>query len=136
MARNNDFRAKTKHIHAWERFITNMVERGLCFISYVSTTHMIANALTKALSQELHEKHVHAMGLSFDQYHLIKCHTCSTTFSSCNKLYAHMRVEKHFKEETPGITTLLSILGETFTSNEEPPIGEKRLFESIKHFMF
>ena len=66
LARNNDFRARIKHIHAQERFITDMVERGLYFISYVPTTHMTADALTKALSRELHEKHVRAMGLSFN----------------------------------------------------------------------
>ena len=35
LAKNNKFRPRTKHIHARERFITNLVENSQCLLLYV-----------------------------------------------------------------------------------------------------
>lgn len=106
LAWKNDFREKTKYIYICEYFIINIVERGLYLISYVPIDHMTANALIKALFRELHKKHMHAIGLYFNYYQVIKWYTCTTAYFSHNKLYAYMYVDRHFTEDTLDIIIL------------------------------
>lgn len=99
LARNNEFRARTKHIHARERFITHMVDTKQCLIEYVPTAEMIADALTKALYRETFMKHARAMELLFGPEYKKKCKKCASIFASRNALYVHLRQQEHYAEE-------------------------------------
>lgn len=96
LAKNNDFRAQTKHIHARERYIAHMVQEGLCFLKYVPTRDMIADALTKPLSREPFERHAMSMGLKFNNQNTTSCNKCMATFRTRNTLYTHLRKEEHY----------------------------------------
>jgi len=100
MAKSSDFRPRTKHIHARERYITHMVESGQCQISYVCTKDMIADALTKALPREQHEYLVKLMGLVFGDEEKQTCHQCLNIFPSRNELYKHLRVANHYCDDS------------------------------------
>lgn len=80
MAKNNDFRPRTKHIHVRKRFITDMVTKGSVTVSYVPTKHMIADALTKALPREQHEVLTGLIGLEYGDHYKKVCHNCKVVF--------------------------------------------------------
>ena len=65
LAKHNVYHPRTKHIHVRERFIAHMVESGQCTIEYIPTRDMVADALTKPLPRESHDRHVRSMSLSF-----------------------------------------------------------------------
>jgi len=100
MAKSSDFRPRTKHIHARERYITHMVESGQCQISYVPTKDMIADALTKALPREQHEYLTKLLGLVFGDEEKKTCHQCLVIFSSRNTLYKHLRLANHYCDDS------------------------------------
>lgn len=50
LTKNPEYHARTKHIQAKQRFISEMVEQGFITVQYVSTADMIADTLNKALS--------------------------------------------------------------------------------------
>ena len=95
LARNTDFKPRTKHIHARERYITQLVESGQLYVSYVPTKTMVADALTKALPREAFTRHASAMGLIFTTSRNV-CNVCSTSFFSRNALHRHLRDEAHY----------------------------------------
>ena len=49
-------RSASKHVELADHYAREQVERKLITISYIPTTEMIADALTKALSKALFEK--------------------------------------------------------------------------------
>jgi len=100
MAKSSDFRPRTKHIHARERYITHMVESGQCQISYVPTKDMIADALTKALPREQHEYLAKLLGLVFGDEEKKTCHQCLVIFSSRNTLHKHLRLANHYCDDS------------------------------------
>lgn len=54
LAKNNDFHTRTKHIHARERLITDLVNTHQYLLQYVPSHDMIADTMTKALPREAH----------------------------------------------------------------------------------
>lgn len=108
MARNNDFRPRTKHIHARERYITEMVQQGRCKVDYVATRHMVADTLTKALPRERLDIHTRLMGLSYSEESKRTCKKCLMTWKSRNELYTHLREMAHYCErDTPTILAMM-----------------------------
>lgn len=64
LARNSNFRLRTKHIHTGERYIVHLVETGNLHVSNVLIREMIADTITKPLSKEPFMKHNEPMVLS------------------------------------------------------------------------
>ena len=113
LARNTDFRPRTKHIHAREQYIAQLVESGQVFVSYVPTKDIVADTLTKALPREVFTRHTSSMGLVFganaDTYH--SCNKCSTVFPSRNALHGHLREVAHYCDSIlPAIALLAADL--------------------------
>lgn len=100
LAKKNDFRPRTKHIHARERYIAQMVESGNVLLSYVPTKHMIADALTKPLPSESFNRHAKAMGLIFHKRPDYSCKVCESSFDSRNTLFRHMQHLNHYCDQT------------------------------------
>lgn len=73
-----------------------MVEDGQCSVAYVSTKEMLADALTKPLARELHERLTRSMGLLFSEDEKLICNLCRQTFPSRNVLHDHLRAQKHY----------------------------------------
>lgn len=112
MAKNNDFRPRTKHIHARERYITEMVENNRCRLEYVSTRDMVADALTKALPREQHEYHTRAMGLIFGDEIKRTCKKCYIAYPTVNELHRHLRLVQHYCDGmTPLMKTMIDLQG-------------------------
>lgn len=63
LAANPVFHQRTKHIDIRQKFITEMVNKGIIAIEYVPTQLMFADGLTKPLPRETHWKHCKNMGL-------------------------------------------------------------------------
>lgn len=99
LARQSAFRPRTKHIHVREPYITHMVKSGQCFINYVPTKDMIADALTKPLPREAHERLTKHMGLVFADTRHHQCSNCYGIFPSRNLLYAHIKLLDHYIDE-------------------------------------
>ena len=99
LAKNNDFRPRTKHIHARERFITDLVTSGQCGLHYVPTKDMIADAMTKALPREAHQRHSIAMNLAFGVLTPNVCYNCNLQFLTRNQLHGHIKAVYHFIDE-------------------------------------
>jgi len=54
---------KTKHIDIKYNFVRDVVASGEITLQYIPTREMIADPFTKAISRDLFEKHVKALGL-------------------------------------------------------------------------
>jgi len=63
MANNPVHHQRTKHIDIQHHFIRECVENNNVDLSYLSTEEMVADVFTKALTHELHSKHVAALNL-------------------------------------------------------------------------
>ena len=57
------YHSKTKHIDIKYNFMRDVVANGEITLQYIPTREMIANPFTKAISRDLFEKHVKALGL-------------------------------------------------------------------------
>lgn len=99
LAKTNEFRPRTKHIHARERFITDLVENHHCLLHYVPTRMMIADAFTKALPKEAHLRHATSMNLIFGPSTPNFCFRCHSGFLTRNQLHAHITSVHHFVDE-------------------------------------
>jgi len=65
MAKIPGFHERTKHIGIRYHYVRTAIENSLINLSYIPTTENLnpADILTKALSQELHQRHVSQLGL-------------------------------------------------------------------------
>jgi hypothetical protein len=63
ISKNPEFHDQTKHIEIRHHFLRQLVDEKYINPTYLPTGEQIADALTKGLSRELHEKFAHAMGL-------------------------------------------------------------------------
>ncbi|OIT37482.1 retrovirus-related pol polyprotein from transposon tnt 1-94 [Nicotiana attenuata] len=65
IAYKNDpkYHSKTKHIDIKYNFVRDIVASGEINLQYIPTRNMITDHLTKAISRDLFEKHVMALGL-------------------------------------------------------------------------
>ena len=54
---NPVMRSASKHVDISDHYARELVETGSIIISYVSTTDMIADALTKPLGRQAHARH-------------------------------------------------------------------------------
>jgi hypothetical protein len=63
IARNPEFHDRTKHIEIRHHFLRQLVDNKEIAPLYLPTGEQIADALTKGLSREKHEKFANAMGL-------------------------------------------------------------------------
>jgi hypothetical protein len=64
VSRDPKFHSKSKHIEGRYHYIRDVINRlKLVCLEYLPSTDMVADPLTKPLSQELFSKHVAAMGL-------------------------------------------------------------------------
>ena len=59
------FHERTKHISICYHYVRSAIERGLITLTYISTTDNPADILTKALSHDIHERHVSHLGLRY-----------------------------------------------------------------------
>lgn len=100
LAKNNDFRPRTKHIHARERYIAQMVDSGNVLLSYVPTKSMIADAPTKPLPSEAFKRHAISMGLMFHERPEHSCKVCDSCFDSRNALFRHMQSLNHYCDQS------------------------------------
>ena len=57
------YHSKTKHIDIKYNFVRDVVPSGEITLQYIPTCEMIADPFTKAISRDLFEKHVKALGL-------------------------------------------------------------------------
>jgi len=64
---NPVYHQRTKHIDIRHRFICEMVNEGVITVSYVPTTDMLADGLTKPLARDTHADHCLRMGLRLYQ---------------------------------------------------------------------
>lgn len=46
LARNSEYDSRTKHIYGRQRFITEMVEKGIITVTYILIRNMVADTLT------------------------------------------------------------------------------------------
>ena len=99
LAKNNDFRPRTKHIHARERFITDLVSSRQCLLDYIPTKDMIADCMTKALPREAHHRHALAMNLVFGALTPNVCYNCNLKFATRNQLHGQIKAVHHFVDE-------------------------------------
>ena len=76
-----------------------MVDSGQCSVDYVPTRDMVADALTKPLSREPHERHANSMGLTFHESEYHWCAFCYGVFPSRNQLHAHVKLHNHHVDE-------------------------------------
>ena len=63
LSKNPDFREKAKHIEIQYHYLRQQVERDIISITYLPTTEMTADIMTKGLNRILHQKHVAGMGM-------------------------------------------------------------------------
>lgn len=63
LATNPRFNDRTKHIDVKYHFVHDACTQGLIRLSYLSTTEMTADIMTKALPRDIHQRHVKGMGL-------------------------------------------------------------------------
>lgn len=63
LANNPQFHQRTKHIELRHRFISDMVAKGIVRVTYVPTSDMLADSLTKPLRKELHKDHWQRLNL-------------------------------------------------------------------------
>ena len=63
LSKNPQHHNRTKHINVRYHFIRKSCQDGLIELAYIPTSEMVADILTKALSQDKHEKHMRGMGL-------------------------------------------------------------------------
>ncbi|OIT32280.1 retrovirus-related pol polyprotein from transposon tnt 1-94 [Nicotiana attenuata] len=57
------YHSKTKHIDIKYSFVRDMLASGEINLQYIPTRSMIADPFTKAISRDLFDKHVMALGL-------------------------------------------------------------------------
>lgn len=109
LAQTNAYRPPTKHIHARESFIAEIVQNGFCTVSYVPSHDMIADALTKALPRERHSSLTRLIGLHFGTLSSQICKHCRQWFSTNNDLSHHLRKESYYCELISASTPLAQI---------------------------
>jgi hypothetical protein len=63
LAKDPKFHERTKHIAVRYHFVRDACEREIIRLSYLPTSDMVADILTKALPRESHWKHMHGLGL-------------------------------------------------------------------------
>ena len=63
LAKNPRFHERTKHIGVRYHFVRDACERNVIKTSYLPTSQMTADILTKSLPREAHWKHVNGLGL-------------------------------------------------------------------------
>ena len=63
LATNPIHHNRSKHIDVKYHYVRNEVENGRVKLKYIPTAEMTADILTKALPQELHQRHMKAMGM-------------------------------------------------------------------------
>lgn len=63
LAKNPEFHSRTKHIEVQYHWIRELVEGGEVNLSYIPTNDMLADALTKGLSRNKHERLMDLLGL-------------------------------------------------------------------------
>ena len=63
LAHNPEYHARTKHIDVQYHFVRECVEMGKVKLVYCPTEEMVADALTKPLGRDRHEKLLGKMGL-------------------------------------------------------------------------
>ena len=104
LAHNPEYYSRTKHIHGHQRFITEMVEQKVITMTYIPTSNMVADGLTKALPKPAYWKFMNLLGLSTEWNDVsevgqtvlqLQCAICGLTFPSGNKLFGHLRTSNH-----------------------------------------
>jgi hypothetical protein len=63
LGKNPEFHKHTKHIKHCYHFIREAVESGDVELGFVPTQQMVADVLTKTLTQELHAQHCPGLGV-------------------------------------------------------------------------
>ena len=63
LAKNPVFRDRSKHIDIQDHCTRNVVEQAMIQLKYIPTQDMLADVLTKSLSQVQHEPPSNGMGL-------------------------------------------------------------------------
>lgn len=64
LAKNPVYHARTKHIDIQHHFVCEKVTNGTIALKYIPTKEMVANAMTKSLPHNDHNKFALLMGLS------------------------------------------------------------------------
>lgn len=94
LAYNPEYHARTKHIHARQRFLTEMVEKKEIEVVYIPTCDMVADILTKALPRDSYECFMKLMGLHKFRSTNYEC-DCGNVFRSKSDLVRHYRNSGH-----------------------------------------
>jgi len=63
LAKNPKFHERTKHISVCFHFVRDACERNAIKTTYLPTSDMLANIMTKNLPRDTHWKHAHGLGL-------------------------------------------------------------------------
>ena len=112
LAENTEFLTRTKHIHAQECFITDLVENRQCLLEYIRTHDMVTDTMTKALPREAHHQHGLTMNMLFGHLTPNKCYLYNIVHETQNQLHAHLLAVQHYVEEH------LSTIGDILSSTE------------------
>ena len=98
LAKNPEYHVRTKHIHGKQKYITEMVEQGVIGVTYIPTTCMIADTLTKALPRTKYEDHMRLMRVWCIKENKDKtCWTCAFMCESKNGLHRHLKERRHHR---------------------------------------
>ena len=97
LAKNPEYHSRTKHIHGRQRFLSEMVEQQAIAVTYVPTSQMIADTLTKPLPRDQFEKLRGMMGLQdcVDVATTLTCCHCGEQHKSRNELHRHLKKTGH-----------------------------------------
>ena len=96
LAKNPEYHSRTKHIHGRQRFLSEMVEQQAIAVTYVPTSQMITDTLTKPLPKDQFEKLRAMMGLQdCDVGNALACFQCGETHGSRNELHRHLKKTDH-----------------------------------------
>ena len=142
LAKNPEYHVRTKHIHGKQRYITEMVEQVVINVTYIPTTSMIADTLTKPLPRVRYEAHMRLMGVwcITDKPEDKRCWTCAILCESKNELYRHLKTLGHHRVrkdmERRGTEEVKNVdcegAGEAKNAREVKSAGEVKVAEETK----
>lgn len=101
LAKNPVFHQRTKHIDIRHRFLSECVERGVIYVSYVPTKDMLADGLTKALSKDSVRTQVKGIGMCQEppnwegsKKRKYECSHCGNLYKDAYALSRHMLMKE------------------------------------------